>query len=100
MPTASPSKDARYRMNTVAPSIRLRLAPASSCAAAGAVSAAGGGNFPRGGGGAAGDVGHGLHPEGERLPRVGLGQDRLDRRPVGQGYRLVVADDGPIQGQL
>jgi hypothetical protein len=32
--------------------------------------------------------------------RVGLGQDRLDRRAVGQGYRLVAADDGPIQGQL
>src|SRR6266700_3365679 len=50
--------------------------------------------------GAGGDVGHGLHPEHECLPRVGLGQDRLDRRAVGQGYRLVVADDGPIQGQL
>ena len=30
-----------------------------------------------------GDVGHGLHPEHECLPRVGLGQDRLDRRAVG-----------------
>ena len=33
--------------------------------------------------GAGGDVGHGLHPEHECLPRIGLGQDRLDRRAVG-----------------
>ena len=33
-------QDARYRTNTVVPSIRLRLPSASSCAAAGSISAA------------------------------------------------------------
>ena len=86
-------------MKMVAPSIRLALASASSSAAGGSISAAAMRTSPSGAV-AGGDFGHGLHPEHERACAGRSGQDRLDRRAVGEGYRLVVADDGRSKASL
>jgi len=37
---------------------------------------------------------------GQHPPRVGLGHSGSDVRAVEHGHRLVVADDGPVDGQL
>jgi hypothetical protein len=39
-------------------------------------------------------------PQGHHFPWIVFCQDRLDRRAVSEGDRLVIADDRPLKGQL